>query len=200
MNREEMKHVAELADAICDAADKIRAIAQPGAKPVPAAKAVNESASRPKTGFVFSQKSLRELQGVNSLLVKCVTNALLYYTTQDFMVFDGLRTEEEQRELVRRGASRTMNSKHLVGRAVDLVPIIGGVPKWDWTGCAKIAFAMDQAATELDIAHRITWGGAWDRTLADFGGSPDAYMEEVAAYRARTGKGFIDGPHFEISL
>jgi len=58
---------------------------------------------------------------------------------------------------------------------------------------------MDQAATELGIAHLITWGGAWDRKLSDFGGNERAYQAEVEAYKIRhPGKDFIDGPHFEI--
>jgi peptidoglycan LD-endopeptidase CwlK len=42
-------------------------------------------------------------------------------TTQDFRGQEGLRTRERQAALVARGASRTMNSRHLTGHAVDLV-------------------------------------------------------------------------------
>lgn len=151
------------------------------------------------TRFTFGAKSRKELEGVDPRLVECATIALKYFTTVDFRVFDGLRTVEEQREYVRRGTSKTMNSKHLEGKALDLVPIIGGVLKWDWDGCAAIAFAMDQAATYMGIADKIVWGGAWDRTLAEYGGTAEAYLEQVAAYRHRKlGPDFVDGPHFEI--
>src|SRR3546814_9290907 len=57
---------------------------------------------------------------------------------------------------------------------------------------------MDQAATELGLASKIRWGGAWDRVLSDFGGSIDSYREECEAYAKRhPGKDFLDGPHFE---
>lgn len=150
------------------------------------------------SGFKFGPSSERELVGVNPDLVR-VTRLALRYSLQDFTVYDGLRTVKEQEEHVRRGTSRTMQSKHLQGLAVDLVPWINGAPKWDWDGCYKIACAMDLAATELGLAHRITWGGAWDRKLSDFGGDPKAYADEVQAYRSRRGgKAFLDGPHFEI--
>lgn len=148
---------------------------------------------------MLGKASLAELQGVNPDLVKCVSLALGYYTAIDFRVFDGIRTIDEQRKYVKAGTSKTMKSKHLDGLAVDLVPIIGGVLKWDWVGCYEIAKAMDAAATELGIADRITWGGAWDRQLDDFHGDASAYAQAVQDYKLRhPGPDFIDGPHFEI--
>jgi peptidoglycan L-alanyl-D-glutamate endopeptidase CwlK len=164
-----------------------------------------EAASR-ETGFEFGKASKGNLEGVDPRLIQCAYFALTRFTTQDFMVFEGPRTIERQRKLVATGMSRTMNSKHLpqppsnLSKAIDLVPIIGGIPKWDWHGCAKIAFAMDQAATQMGIADKIVWGGAWDRTLADFGGRLDSYMAEVEAYKKRhAGPDFIDGPHFQLN-
>lgn len=150
------------------------------------------------TGFTWSDRSKRELEGVRRELVETASLALMKYSTIDFMCFDGLRTQEEQARHVRNGVSKTMNSKHLTGDAVDLVPIIGGVPVWDWDGCHQIARAMDLAATELGYANRIVWGGAWDRTLAQFGGDTEAYAQEVQNWRKRNpGRTFVDGPHFE---
>lgn len=151
-----------------------------------------------KSGFKLSSSSLKELNGVDSRLVKCVIRAI-DLTRTDFVVFDGLRTFKEQQNHVAKGTSKTMQSKHLEGLAVDLVPYINGKLVWDWQGCYDIACAMDKAATELGIATQITWGGAWDRKLSDFGGDSDAYADEVEKYRARhAGADFIDGPHFEI--
>lgn len=150
------------------------------------------------SGFKLGVASTKELEGVNSKLQQCVHLALSY-CTQDFCVYDGIRTYKEQQQHVANGTSKTMQSKHLQGLAVDLVPWINGNPVWDWEGCYQIAVAMDRAATELGVANRITWGGAWDRRLSDFGGDAKAYADQVQAYRARhPGKDFIDGPHFEI--
>lgn len=149
------------------------------------------------SGFKFGKASLKELEGVKVELVLCVRRAL-ELSTQDFCVYDGLRTAKEQAAHVKNGTSKTMQSKHLQGLAVDLVPWINGGPKWDWDGCYKIAWAMDQAATEQGIAHKIRWGGAWDRRLSDYGNDAQAYVNEVRDYTQRhEGKDFIDGPHFE---
>lgn len=169
---------------------------QAGPAPVPVLETVEEQVVG--TGFTWGKRSKAELVGVRKELVECATLALMQYTRIDFMCFDGLRTQEDQARHVKNGVSRTMNSKHLVGDAVDLVPIIGGVPKWDWNGCYEVACAMDAAATHLGIANRIVWGGSWDRTLADYGGDASKYAEAVSDYRRRNPRRtFIDGPHFE---
>jgi hypothetical protein len=52
-----------------------------------------------------------------------------------------------------------MKSKHIVGKAVDLVAMPNGRISWEWKYYVHIATAMKQAAKELDIA--IEWGGDW---------------------------------------
>lgn len=152
------------------------------------------------SGFRFGAASEKEFEGVDLRLVQCAVKALTY-SSQDFCCYDGIRSYKEQQQYVANGTSKTMESKHLRGLAVDLVPWINGKPTWDWEGCYLIAFAMDRAATELGIANIITWGGAWDRRLSDFGGDAREYEKVVQEYRKRhPGKDFIDGPHFEIRL
>lgn len=196
-----------------DEYDKVRKLLTPvelgsvaAPKPADAAavtppKPVASTILAPKPGgFRLGVASNKELEGVDSRLVQCVRLAISY-STIDFCVFDGIRTYKEQQQHVANGTSKTMQSKHLQGLAVDLVPWINGKPVWDWDGCYEIALAMDKAATELGIAGKLTWGGAWDRKMSDFGGESKAYSDEVQKYRARhAGKDFIDGPHFEILL
>lgn len=166
------------------------------------AKAIQDKvASAAKSGFVFGKSSLKELEGVKTELVLLARRAL-ELSTQDFCVYDGLRTVKEQERHVKNGTSKTMNSKHLKGLAVDLVPWIKGKPTWDWDAIYPIACAVDEAAREMGIEHKIRWGGAWDRTLADFHGDSAAYKRVVEEYGARQralgkSKVFIDGPHFE---
>lgn len=166
-------------------------------QPVLAEAATRQTTFKP-SGFKFGAASQRELEGINLDLFRCVQLALTY-CSQDFCVYDGIRSYKEQQTHVANGTSKTMQSKHLQGLAVDLVPWVNGGPKWDWELIWPIAQAMDTAATELKIANRITWGGAWDRKLSDFGGDSQAYKKVVEDYAARhPGKDFIDGPHFEI--
>lgn len=107
-------------------------------------------------------KSRRELQGVHVDLVVVVTHAMLMADDVDFMVFDGLRTEPEQRENIARGVSWTMNSKHLrqddgFGHAVDLVPYVKGKITWESPSAFKrIEKAMKDAAEHHAIS--VEWG------------------------------------------
>lgn len=113
--------------------------------------------------------SERRLIGVHKDLVGVVRRAAII-SEVPFRVTEGLRTKARQEELVKAGASKTMNSRHLTGHAVDLVPMIAGKPRWDWPPFYPMAEAMKQAAADLGIP--IVWGGDW-----------------------RT---FKDGPHFEL--
>ncbi len=108
--------------------------------------------------FQFSAKSEQRLQGAHPALVQVVRRALELSPT-DFAVIEGLRTSERQAQLVKSGASRTMNSRHLTGHAVDIVPIIGGEIRWDWPAFTPIIEAMRQASLELGI--RVIHGADW---------------------------------------
>lgn len=154
--------------------------------------------------FRFSEHSLAELEGVDSKLIH-ICHSALNLTKQDFMVFDGIRTEAEQRKLVAKGASQTMDSKHLTGKAVDLVPWINGKATWDFEACCRIAWAVYQAASAADILSAIRWGACWDQTMFHMRPYPNSWedMKRIAeAYTARrksAGKSaFIDAVHFEL--
>ena len=151
-------------------AEAKRAVAEQ-AKSIPEYNPIQnvDTATVKASGFVLSDRSLKNLQGVNPNLVKVVKRAIQISNT-DFAVIEGLRTKERQRELVRKGASKTMNSRHLTGHAVDIVPIVNGQISWDFNHYYPLAKAMAQAGTPQD----------W-----------------VKEYRAGGGR-FLDGPHFEL--
>jgi peptidoglycan L-alanyl-D-glutamate endopeptidase CwlK len=119
--------------------------------------------------FVLGQRSLDRLKGVHPDLVRVVKRAIKL-TDTDFTVLEGVRTLAKQREYVKAGASRTMNSRHLTGHAVDLGALVNGKVRWDWPLYGRIAKAMKDAAKQEGVA--IVWGGDWLR--------------------------FRDGPHFEL--
>jgi len=62
--------------------------------------------------YILGSNSRKKLEGVHPKLVQVVQLAI-QKTTQDFSVYEGLRTKNRQVKLVQRGASQTMNSKHL---------------------------------------------------------------------------------------
>jgi peptidoglycan LD-endopeptidase CwlK len=151
--------------------------------------------------FVLGERSKAELIGVAPGLVALVELAI-QITPQDFSVHDGLRTIEQQREYVARGASRTMDSKHLkqddgFGHAVDLVPYINGRLRWEWPLIYPICRTVRAVALQHNLV--IRWGGVWDRKLNELVDDP---VQEVAAYverRRALGQGaFLDGPHYEL--
>jgi len=147
--------------------------------------------------FKLSERSLGKLEGVNPDLVNVVKRAI-ELTEVDFGVICGLRTVAEQEELVAKGASQTMKSKHLEGRAVDLMAYIGGRGSWELNVYDEVADAMKQAAIEMNVG--VRWGAAW--TVSDIR-SWDGSMEEamnsyIDTRRAENRRPFIDAPHFEL--
>lgn len=145
--------------------------------------------------YKLGNKSKRILATVDPQLQR-VVNRAIEISSMDFTVLSGKRSIEEQRELVRKGASKTMKSKHVEGRAVDLVPYINGQLSWGWNDFYPIAEAMVAAARELRIP--IRWGGCWDY-INDKQGNPRQWVKDYVDYRKSLGKSaFIDAPHFDL--
>lgn len=103
------------------------------------------------------------LEGVHPDLVKVVRKAAEEMPF-DVMVLEGLRSEERQKKLVAQGASKTMASKHLTGKAVDIAPMIDKEVSWSWPHYNELAPYMKAAAQELEVD--VQWGGDW-RTFKD---------------------------------
>ena len=147
--------------------------------------------------FKLSSRSLGRLDGVDEKLSNIVKKAI-EYTTIDFGVIQGLRSIEEQKELVAKGLSKTMNSKHLEGRAVDLMAYLNGRGCWEVNVYDEIADAVKQAAIEEDVPMR--WGAAW--TVSDIrtwsGTMEEAMLNYVDIRRSQNKRPFIDAPHFEL--
>lgn len=147
--------------------------------------------------FKLSQRSLDKLDGVKPELVEVVKRAI-ELTTVDFGVIEGLRTEEQQKALVEKGASQTMKSKHLTGDAVDLMAYVGGRGCWELNVYDEIADAVKTAAIELGTP--IRWGAAWTVSdLRDWEGTAEEAMNAYIDIRRAEGRRpFIDAPHFEL--
>lgn len=148
--------------------------------------------------FKLSERSLAKLEGVDERLVAVVKYAIAV-TKIDFGVICGLRTIEEQRELVAKGASQTMNSKHIGGNAVDLMAYIGPRASWELSLYDDIADAMKQGAQQVGVD--VRWGAAWQiDSIAHWKGTMAGAMNAYVDQRRAEGKRpFIDGPHFELT-
>ena len=149
--------------------------------------------------FKLSARSEGKLEGLDPRLVAVVKSAI-HSSKIDFGVICGMRTLEEQRELVEKGASQTMKSKHLQGYAVDLMAYIGSRGSWELNLYDDIADAMAESAREIDVP--IRWGAAWNvSNIAQFTGDmEDAMNHYIDERRSQNRRPFIDGPHFELMV
>jgi len=128
-----------------------------------------------------------------------VVKRAIELTRVDFGVTEGLRSVNRQKELVAAGKSQTMRSKHIEGKAVDLVAYIGSDIAWELNLYDDIADAIKQAADELDVP--VRWGAAWHiDDIRTWNGSMEEAMNDYIDLRRSQGRRpFIDGPHFELS-
>jgi len=120
--------------------------------------------------YHLGTRSWNRLVGLHPDLIEVVELAISI-TEVDFTVLEGMRTLSRQRDLYKRGATTTLNSRHLTGHAVDLGALPNNEISWEWPHYHTINDAMKQAALELDVD--LEWGGDW--------------------------KSFPDGPHFQLS-
>lgn len=121
-------------------------------------------------------RSLDRLKDIHQDLITVINTAALIHdevkTGWGFVVTEGRRTLERQRQLVASGASKTLRSRHLTGHAVDLAVYLSS-PKdirWDWPMYNRLSLLIKSAARHADVP--IEWGGDW--------------------------KTFKDGPHFQL--
>jgi peptidoglycan LD-endopeptidase CwlK len=147
--------------------------------------------------FKLSSRSFEKLEGVDDALVAVVRQAI-GITKVDFGVICGMRTIQEQEAIVASGASQTMKSKHLEGRAVDLMAYIGSRASWELNLYDDIADAIAIASRDIGVA--VTWGAAWHiPDISRFDGTMEQATNEYVDLRRSQGKRpFIDGPHFQI--
>lgn len=119
--------------------------------------------------YKFSERSKSKLSTVDVRLQNLM-NVAIKESPYDFKITEGLRTVERQKELVKTGKSKTMNSYHLKGKAVDIAVLIDNKITWDFKYYKEVANHIKEVARKLGYV--ITWGGDW--------------------------KTFKDGPHFQI--
>src|SRR5262245_39506409 len=131
----------------------------------------------------MDDRSKTNLAGVHGDLVRVIIAAAGKFPGR-FEVTEGLRSIGRQRELVAKGKSKTLASRHITGHAVDLVVYKDGQPTWkDPNDYVALSACVLQCARDLGV--HVRWGG-------DFDG------DGVPAFNDRDSK-FFDGPHFELS-
>ncbi len=125
-------------------------------------------------GFQLTSRDRTRLIGVHTHLIAVVEHAASV-SPERFVVLEGMRTMERQRELFAKRATRTLNSRHLTGHAVDIAPLLdedgdGDIEiSWHWDHYYPLADLIKRVAGYLGTP--IIWGGDWT---------------------------FKDGPHWEL--
>jgi peptidoglycan LD-endopeptidase CwlK len=116
--------------------------------------------------FQLCRRSIDRLAGVHPDMVRVVRGAALHCKEGfQFLVVEGVRLIDRQRELFRTGKSRTMRSRHLTGHAVDLAPLLdldGDRDlelSWERQHFFPIVDAMRASAAAAGVL--IEWGGDW---------------------------------------
>ena len=121
---------------------------------------------------------VEKLRGVHNVLTGIIHEAAIRCDIP-FTVIEGLRTAARQAQLVKAGASKTTNSRHLTGHAVDLWPldpVTGKTLPSDaafppgsiaakaasarlWSDLRRIAAVIKAVARDRGVL--IEWGGDW---------------------------------------
>ena len=144
----------------------------------------------------LSSRCELRLAGVHPDLVRVARNAAAGGAI--FRVTEGLRTPERQRQLVAEGKSQTLDSRHITGHAVDVVPLDGaGNVSWAWTLYFPLADAFRAAAIAEGVP--VIWGGAWGQEMAEYATAKAGQAAYVARAKEAGRKPFLDGPHFELA-
>jgi peptidoglycan L-alanyl-D-glutamate endopeptidase CwlK len=147
-----------------------RPVEAPQAPAVEQAPQVTEGGGHAAPAAVpgLTPRDMDRLRGVHPDLVLVVK---LARSRAPFFVAEGLRSQERQKQLVAEGKSKTMNSRHLTGHAVDLYPISDTpIPKMTRADFLALAEAMRWAAAVEGVP--LVWGGDW--------------------------RSFVDAPHWEL--
>ena len=110
--------------------------------------------------------SKKILLGVHLDLQRVVERAVILSPIK-FRVVEGLRTLARQKHLKATGMSKTLNSRHLTGHAIDIVPAVDlngdgkitGDEMWHHSQLMKLSPYIKQAFKDCGVAYE--WGGDW---------------------------------------
>lgn len=103
----------------------------------------------------FGSKSLKELNTCNKDIQVVLKEVIKCF---DFSILSGRRTKEEQKKLYDANKTKTLESKHLVGDAVDIAPY--PINFEDVERFIYLAGWIKGIASSKGVP--IIWGGDWN--------------------------------------
>jgi peptidoglycan L-alanyl-D-glutamate endopeptidase CwlK len=108
--------------------------------------------------YKFGKKSRQVLESLDEDLQLILTEAIKYI---DISLIEGKRSKERQKELVKLGKAKTLDSKHVKGQAVDFAPYHKGI---DWNNRENFIY---YGGILMGIAFSngipLRFGGDWNR-------------------------------------
>lgn len=110
---------------------------------------------------VLTPADERKLVGLNKDLV-AVVRLVALRSPMPFIVTEGLRTKARQRELFRQGKTKTLNSQHILGRAVDVAPLVDRKVSWEWQHFTPLTDCAKECALHLGIPMTFGYDWGWD--------------------------------------
>ena len=126
----------------------------------------------------FGKKSKKNLSGVDYKLQSLFEEVIRHF---DCSVTEGLRSKERQKELKEKGASKTLKSKHIDGKAVDVIsyPIdYSDTKRHYYFG----GFVMGLAKA---MSIPLRWGGDWDGDTLLSGRDPDQTFDDLVHFELK---------------
>ena len=122
--------------------------------------------SNEKLSRRFHERSLKALAGVHPALLNLYDDLRAEAALRGLyvVVTEGLRSEKRQLELLRAGASMTLQSRHLSGNAIDIAVFL---PDGSVTYQPAPYAALAGAVLGLQRQTPIKWGGNWPK-LRDY--------------------------------
>jgi peptidoglycan L-alanyl-D-glutamate endopeptidase CwlK len=142
--------------------------------------------------FKFSNSSLSKLETVD-IRLQILAKEVLKASYVDFAITEGVRTIERQQQLYMGGQSKTLNSKHLEGKAIDICPVIKGKLDYSKEAAADLYFILgifylkakelleqyELTGGEKGLNIRLRFGAFWDEDSIKENKFVDAYHIEV---------------------
>lgn len=129
---------------------------------------------------IFTYKILNKTNKLKSIDNNLITLILEVYKISPikFIITEGLRTKERQTELLKNKKTKTLNSKHLIGKAIDFCPIINN--KLNFEAINDLMFLNGIfyiKAKELKINVRL--GCLWNNSSIKENSFVDGYHVEI---------------------
>ena len=104
-------------------------------------------------------RELTDLKPELQELVKKIYSNIIVYNRLPIDMFEGIRTQERQQWLYDNKYSKTLNSNHKDGGAVDFVVFLDN--KWSWDDRYLHYFNFLGGRVKELYGDKLTWGGEW---------------------------------------